>query len=69
MQDFLYIVLEMVIGKSGQSRKSDIYSFVKVVKFIFRKVKLGFVLEVIIQILEIDLNLCLNLQEVLNIIF
>lgn len=69
MQDFPHIAPEIVTGKTGQSRKSDTYSFAKVAKSIFRKAKLGPVPEVITQTLEIDPNLHPNLQAVLNTTF
>ena len=68
-QDFPHIAPEIVTGKSGQSRKSDTYSFGKVAKSIFRKAKLGPVPEVITKTLEIDPNLRPNLQDVLNTTF
>ena len=69
MQDFPHIAPEIVTGKSGQSRKSDTYSFGKVAKSIFRKAKLGPVPQIITQTLEVDPMLRPNLQEVLKATF
>lgn len=69
MEDFPHIAPEIITGKSGQSCKSDIYSFGKVVKSIFCKANLGPVPQVITQTLEVDPKLHPNLQEVLKATF
>ena len=69
MEDFPHIAPEIVTGKSGQSQKSDIYSFGKVVKSVFRKANLGPVLQVFTQTLEVDPMLRPSLQEVLKATF
>lgn len=69
MEDFPHIAPEIITGKSGQSHKSDIYSFGKVVKSIFRKANLGPVPRVITQTLEVNAKLHPSLQEVLNATF
>jgi len=69
MEDFPHIAPEIVAGKSGQSRKSDIYSFGKVVKSIFHKANLGPVPQVIAQTLEVDPKSRPNLQEILKATF
>ena len=69
MEDFPHIAPEIVTGKSGQSRKSDIYSFGKVVKSIFPKANLGPVPQVITLTLEVDPTLRPTLQEVLKATF
>ena len=56
MEDFWHIAPE-----NGQSRKSDIYTFRKVVKCIFKSCPT--------QTLEVDPMLRLNLQEVLKATF
>ena len=54
MEDFPHITPEIVAGKSGQSHKSDIYSFGKVVKCIRRKAIFGPAPEINAQTLELD---------------
>ena len=66
---FPHTAPEIVTGKSGQSHKSDTYSFGKVAKSIFHKAKLGPVPQVITQTLEVDPMLGPNLQEVLKATF
>lgn len=68
-EDFPHIAPEIITGKTGQSRKSDIYSFGKVVKSIFRKANLCPVPQVFTQTLEVDPMLRPNLQEVLKATF
>lgn len=67
-KEFPHIAPEIVTGKRGQSVKSDIYSFGRVVNSIFSKAKLGHVPEVVRRTLSEDPEKRPVLQEVLKAI-
>lgn len=68
LRDYPHIAPEIVTGKRGQSIKSDIFSFARVVKSIFSQAKLGPLPEKITRALHVDPENRPDLPDILNAI-